>query len=57
MKKLYAFERDLAVGGKEFKLGGIGLNNCLKTSIVLVDKALVFARFSKVVWCKFIKKI
>jgi len=30
MKKLYASERDLAVGGKEFKLGELDLIICGK---------------------------
>ena len=50
------FERDLAVGGKDLKIGGIELNNWWKENIILVGQSSVLCkRLIKLFFCIFVR--
>ena len=46
-KSLVYLERDLIVGGKDLKIGGIELNNWWKENIILVGQSSVLCKIFK----------
>jgi len=55
-KSLVYLERDLIVGGKDLKIGGIELNNWWKENIILVGQSSVLCkRLIKLFFCIFVR--